>query len=282
MCDIVDYCTQLSYNIFSRRNADGYIDTEDYMINTGEQQGGVEARASIPVHVIACRVLQDILEPLLPDDLAESVTFQDYGLHRAPNRMTQALQDRIDAVDKASLIILGYGLCGNGVQGLRSRHHILLIPRADDCIALLLGSREAYRREFSAVPGTYYLSKGWLESGSHPLSEYEEYLETYGPDEAAWIMDQQYQHYERVALVAHSQADLERYAPAAREVAHFCERWDMRYEEILGSVGYVLRLMEAAVTLREADVKAEGQISRDFVVVPPGSEVRARAFLGGD
>jgi hypothetical protein len=93
-------------------------------------------------------------------------------------------------VKEPSLIVLGYGLCGNGARGVKSRRHTLLIPRTDDCIAILLGSRRAYRREFNAVPGTYYLSKGWLESGSHPLSEYEEYAERYGREEAKWILDQ--------------------------------------------------------------------------------------------
>ncbi len=252
------------------------------MRETVEHEKGAEARVRMPVHVIACQVLQDAVEPFLPDDLVEAVTYQEYGLHRVPDRMTRALQDHIDAVQKPGLIVLGYGLCGSGVQGLKSRQHILLIPRTDDCIALLLGSRRAYRREFSAVPGTYYLSKGWLESGSHPLSEYEEYAEKYGPDEAAWILDQQYQNYERVALVAHSQANLEAYAPAARKVASFCERWGMRYEEILGSEEYVRRLVEAAVMLRDEGLEARDRIGRDFVVVPPGNEVSMRAFVGGN
>jgi len=63
-------------------------------------------------------------------------------------------------------------LCGNGLNGIRAGQHILLIPRADDCIAILLGSYQVYKQEFQSAPGTYYLSKGWLESGSNPLSEY--------------------------------------------------------------------------------------------------------------
>lgn len=234
-----------------------------------------------PIHVIACRVLQDLLEPMLPDELAEDVTFQEYGLHRVPDKLTRTIQERIDAVEEPSLIVLGYGLCGNGAQGVRSREHTLLIPRTDDCIAILLGSRRAYRREFHAVPGTYYLSKGWLESGSHPLSEYREYAEKYGREEAEWILDQQYQHYERVALVAHSKPALEASAPAAREVARFCERWDMRYEEILGSDDYVRRLVEAAVALHHEGLAARDRIGRDFIVLPPGEELRTGAFVAG-
>ncbi|MGD2179321.1 MAG: DUF1638 domain-containing protein, partial [Anaerolineae bacterium] len=173
------------------------------------------------------------------------------------------------------------GLCGNGLDGIQAGGHTLLLPRVDDCIALLLGSRQAYLRQFSAVPGTYYLSEGWLESGSHPLSEYEEYAQKYGPEDALWILDQQYQHYERLALVAPSQAGLERNRPAAKEVARFCERWNLYYEEILGSDDYLRRLVETAIALRENGTETPGRTTSDFVIVPPGGEIRQRAFVGG-
>jgi hypothetical protein len=226
---------------------------------------------SLPVVVIACRVMQDMLARLLPEGLARQVTFMDYGLHRFPNQMTGALQEVIDQVEEPSLVVLGYGLCGNGLDGIQAGRHTLLVPRADDCIAILLGSREAYMKEFEAEPGTYYLSKGWLESGSNPLSEYQEYAEKYGPDDASWVMDVQYQNYRRLVLVAQRQQDLEEYRAQALEVAGFCRRWGMRYEEILGSDRYVRRLVEIAAALEKAD--------EEFLVVPPGGEIRQRHFI---
>jgi hypothetical protein len=248
--------------------------------------GGNE-RTSTRVVIIACQVLQDLLTQLLPPDLALDVVIMDYGLHRVPGKMTGTLQETIDAIEEPSLIVLGYGLCGNGLRGLRAGQHTLLVPRADDCIALLLGSYQAYMREFQAVPGTYYLSKGWLESGSHPLIEYQEYVPRYGAEEAMWLMDQQYQHYERLVLVAHSQADLEAYRQQAQEVARFCERWDMRYEEILGSDGYVRRLTELVQRALEEGVtvldQAGGDSSpgptTDFLVIPPGGEILQEQFM---
>ncbi len=225
----------------------------------------------MPVVVISCQVLQDMLERLLPDDLATQVTFMDYGLHRVPNKLTWTVQDAIDSIEAPSLVVLGYGLCGNGLNGIKAGKHTLLVPRADDCIAILLGSRQAYKREFEAVPGTYYLSKGWLESGSHPLKEYEEYVEKYGPDDAAWVMDQQYQHYEQLTLVVHNQADMEIYRPQAKEVAEYCGQWGMRYKEILGSDKYVRRLVQIAADLSKAD--------NDFVVIHPGGEIRQDQFI---
>jgi hypothetical protein len=225
----------------------------------------------LPTVVIACRVLEDLLTRLMPKDLAKQVTLTDYGLHRFPSQLNDTVQEAIESIEEPSLVVLGYGLCGDGLNGIKAGRHTLLIPRTDDCIALLLGSYQAYRREFEAEPGTYYLSKGWLESGSYPLKEYEEYVEKYGPDDAAWIMDMQYQHYERLLLVGHNQADLGKYRPLAQEIARYCERWGMRYEELFGSDAYVRRLAEVAAALDRAD--------EDFLVIPPGGEIRQDQFL---
>jgi hypothetical protein len=225
----------------------------------------------LPVIIIACRVLQDLFEALGFEDLSSEMKFMDYGLHRVPDKMTHALQAELDQIKQPSLVVLGYGLCGNGLDGLHAGPHTLLIPRTDDCIAILLGSYEAYRREFQSVPGTYYLSKGWLESGSHPLKEYEEIKAKYGEEEAKWMMDMQYQNYERLCLVAHNQEDLDKYRPEAQEVAQYCAQWSFRYEEILGSSAYIRQLLDAAINLSKAD--------GNLVVVPPGGSVTQRLFM---
>lgn len=227
---------------------------------------------SLPIVVIACKVFESLIQQHIPPDLAERIEFMDYGLHRVPAKLTWTIQDLVDSIDEPSLIVLGYGLCGTGLADVKAREHTLLIPRADDCIAILLGSYTAYMRAFAEEPGTYYLTKGWLESGSDPLKEYNEYVEKYGPDDAAWIMDQQYQNYKKLVLVAHSQEELEAYRPRARDVARFCEeRWGMVYEERQGSDGFVRRLLEIAADLGTKD--------DDFLVVPPGGEIKQHEFV---
>jgi hypothetical protein len=132
-------------------------------------------------------------------------------------------------------------------------------------------------REFSAVPGTYYLTKGWLESGSHPLKEYYEYLPKYGPEETLWLLDQQYRHYERIALVASTPEEMAAYREQALEVARFCERWGWRYEEIVGSDDYVRRLFETAIAVRDGGPAT--RVGSDFLVIPPGGEIRQEMFM---
>ena len=226
-----------------------------------------------PIVFIACQVFQHMFEQALPADLADRITFFDYGLHAVPNKLKFTVQDAIDSIETPSLIVLGYGLCGNGLNGIKAGRHTLLIPRADDCIAMFLGSYEAYQREFNGAPGTYWLTKGWLESGSTPLAEYEKYVETYGSEDAQWLMDQQYQHYRRLVLVAHEQDDLDKYRPQAQQVADFCQQWGMSYDEMLGSDAYVRRLVEIAADLSKSD--------EEFLVIPPGGELTQAQFMRG-
>lgn len=85
------------------------------------------------------------------------------------------------------------------------------------------------------------------------------------------VMDVQYNNYERLMFVAHSQEDLDHYRPQALEIAQFCERWGMRYEEFQGSEMYIRRLVEVVGALDSVD--------GDFVVVPPGDETKLSQFL---
>ncbi len=226
---------------------------------------------NLPVVIIACQVFQDLLSRFIPSGLNGNISFMDYGLHSTPNKLARALQESIDRIENPSLIVLGYGLCGNGLNGIKAGKHTLLVPRADDCIAIFLGSYAAYRKEFDSVPGTYYLSKGWLESGSNPLSEYQKYEKRLGAEKAMWVMDQQYQHYKRLVFVAHSQEDLEAYRPQAQEVARFCQRWGMRYEEISGSDLFIRQLVEMTYSPETAN--------ENFVLIQPGGELRQADFI---
>jgi hypothetical protein len=224
-----------------------------------------------PIVVIACQVFQDLFKRYAPPGMINKYIYLDYGLHSHPRKLTLAVQEALDGLSEPSLVILGYGLCGNGLSGIRAGIHTLLIPRADDCIAIFLGSYERYQREFKSESGTYYLTKGWLESGSNPLQEYQEYVQKYGLVKANWLIDSLYHNYRRVALVADSQADLDAYRSQALEVAKFCERWGMRYQEILGSSAYFERLIQIALLAEQAD--------ENFILVSPGEDLRQDQFL---
>lgn len=226
---------------------------------------------SKPVAIISCAVFQHLLQQMLPEALSSGATFLDYGLHAVPKNLTATVQKTIDSVGEPSLIVLGYGLCGNGLNGIEAREHTLLVPRADDCISILMGSYDTFLQEFNGNPGTYYLTKGWLESGSDPLKESQDMIEKYGPETAEWLMDEQYQHYKRLVFIAHTQEDLEEYRPRALEIAKYCERWGMQYSEMLGSDAYVAGLVNAITTLEESN--------DDFLLIPPGGTIKQSQYI---
>jgi hypothetical protein len=216
-------------------------------------------------------VMRDLVEPHLEDPDVETI-YMDFGLHETPKLMAPALQEKLDAIEEPSLVLLGYGLCGTGIVGLQAGRHTLVIPRTHDCIAILLGSHREYMRAIGENPGTYYLTKGWLESGSDPLQEYESYVERYGVKTADMVMDTMYRNYTQVCLVSHSEEDLAANRERAQKVAAFCnERWGMEYTERVGSDALIAKLMDAP---QQLDLLGD-----EFVVVDPGGQVDMNPFM---
>ncbi|HEY5658031.1 MAG TPA: DUF1638 domain-containing protein [Myxococcota bacterium] len=223
------------------------------------------------VVVLACAVMQDLVRPHLDDPSVETI-YMDYGLHEDPKKMGPALQAQLDAIDEPSLVLLGYGLCGTGIVGIQAGRHTLVIPRTHDCIAILLGSHQEYVKAIGENPGTYYLTKGWLESGNDPLREYQSYVTQFGEKSANLVIDAMYRHYDRLCLVAHSEEDLAAQRERALEVAAFCkERWGMEYVERIGNDELIAKLMSAPDHL--------DLLGDEFVVVPPGGQITFEQFV---
>jgi hypothetical protein len=223
------------------------------------------------VVVLACAVMEDLVRPHLDDPSTETI-YMEIGLHEEPKKMRPALQEKLDAIEEPSLVLLGYGLCGTGIVDLEAGHHTLVIPRTHDCIAILLGSHQEYMKATQENAGTYYLSKGWLEGEFDPLREYESYVDKYGKKSADLVIDTMYQHYSKLCLVAHSEEDLASQRERALVVAAFCkERWGMEYTERVGSDALIAKLMAAP---RHMDLLGD-----EFVVVPPGGKVTMDEFV---
>ena len=90
--------------------------------------------------------------------------FFEMGLHDRPDQLRATLQENLDAVDARAdiaAVVLAYGLCGRGTVGLHPLRHKLVIPRAHDCIAVFMGSKEAYAEHQHRCPACYYYTPGW-------------------------------------------------------------------------------------------------------------------------
>jgi len=212
--------------------------------------------------VIACATVIEEMLPLLPPDVGHKVL--DFGLHRDPARLRCALQEAIDEVqDRTDTLILGYGLCSQGVIGLQARSCVLVIPKVDDCISIFLGSRSAHRKQSRQEPGTYYLTKGWIEAGDGPFDEFDRIAQKYGRAKAEKVISLMLANYKRLALINTGQYEMDRYRDYARRTS---ERFGLRFEEIEGSDELVKKMID-------------GPWDEDFVVVEPGGTVRFDHFF---
>lgn len=211
--------------------------------------------------MIACATVIEEMLPMLPADVPHEVL--DFGLHLNPDHLKKTLQEKIDeASPKADVLLLGYGLCSMAVVGLKASTATLVIPRTDDCIAIFLGSCNAYKDQSKKEPGTYYLTKGWIEAGDTPFEEHKLLIERYGEAKAERMTRLLLRNYRRLAFIDTGQYEIARYKSYARETA---EKFGLRYEEIEGSPALVKKMLF-------------GPWDDEFVVVSPGETVTYRAF----
>ena len=213
--------------------------------------------------VIACATVIEEMQPFLPAEVESEVL--DFGLHLRPENLKRVLQERIDETSaSADVLLLGYGLCSMAVVGLTARSAHLVIPRVDDCIAIFMGSCAAYQAQAKKEPGTYYLTKGWIEAGDTPFQEHTILEEKYGA-ERAWRMTRlMLKNYTRLAYINTGNYDIDRYRAYARQTA---EKFSLRYEELDGTPELVKKMVF-------------GPWDDEFVVVEPGQTVKYTDFAG--
>ena len=226
--------------------------------------------------LISCEVLyREMCAAVAHSPHQVDLEFLPKGLHDLGGESMRArLQEAADRVDatRYDAVLLGYALCGNGVAGLVSRTLPLVIPRAHDCIALLMGGRDRYRNYFENHPGVFFRSTGWLERGQDldqaTLYTLEALIARYGEDNGRYLFEQfnGYQrNYRQLAYIATGLEPDGSFEQQAREEA---ARRGWQFETIRGD----LRLFERLV--------AGDWDEDDFLMVPPGWRVKA-TYDGG-
>jgi len=234
--------------------------------------------------VIACEIaLREICHLAARSRSVLDLEFLPQGLHDTPALGRDEIQRRIDAVPsgKYEAVLIGYGLCSSILKDLRAGPTPLVIPRAHDCITFFLGSKERYQRYFSARPGTYYFTAGWLEvrarrgpaaTAGHGLfmpaqtpgareEEYARWVAKYGEEQAQYlreVMAGWTAHYTHGTLI---EFDFTKHLGCSEEVRRICAEKGWQYEELAGDAGLLQRWLDGLWG------------PADFLVVPPGGKV---------
>jgi hypothetical protein len=213
--------------------------------------------------LLACATVIEEMYPFIPPELTYEVL--DFGLHLRPGGLRETLQEAIDtacASGNFDTIVLGYGLCSMALIGLKANNCTVITPRVDDCIAIFLGSKKAYTEQNKKEPGTYYLTKGWIEVADTPFNEYENLIPKYGEERAKRIMHTMLKHYKRIVYIDTGHADNRPYIEYARKTA---EQFNLQYEEMPGSNTLIQKMLF-------------GPWDEEILVVSPGHTITYMDF----
>ncbi|MEN8212011.1 MAG: DUF1638 domain-containing protein, partial [Thermodesulfobacteriota bacterium] len=214
------------------------------------------------LYVIACAVLAiDMKHSAKRLGLDIEYKFLEAGLHNNPKLLKEKLQAAIDEISTSGLcrrIIIGYGICGKGTIGIQSRSIPLTIPKVHDCISMFLGGDQAYKNEFKKYPGTYYLSAGWCEEKTEPMSqrkqwtyfgdkklEFSDLVDKHGKKAAQQTFDflnSWQKNYQRAAFIETNAKKSFKYEKFAREMA---AEYSWKYDKIKGSQSLIKKMITA-------------------------------------
>jgi len=227
-------------------------------------EGGTPRRV-----IIACRVMETELQSVGRHQPGVTIRYLDQGLHRTPEKMAPLVQGEADrASTGADRIVLGYGLCSNGIVGVKAGAQGLLVPRCHDCIGFFFGSLQAYGRAFEQRPGTYYLTNEWIREKKDPLGIVEDdYAPRIGMETAVWVMEEELKHYTHIALINTGAGDLDFLRRRTTENASFFKK---EYLEVRGGLEFFSKIVEGPYK------------EEDFLFIRPGESIRQEMFWDED
>lgn len=220
-------------------------------------------------HIIACATVAEELKHMgVPDT---HMTVLEFGLHENPLKLHVTLQQEIDKITQPGIknIILGYGLCSNAVVGLSSKTCRLVVPKVDDCISIFLGSNEDRRKKLSESPGTFYLTKGWIEApekNSELESMREVYAKRYGKEKAERMLEAYrlatLKSYANYTLINTGNYKIDEFRSRAKEMA---EKAGLQYRETKGSNRLLVKMIK-------------GEWDSEFEIAEPGEGIKDWKF----
>jgi hypothetical protein len=215
--------------------------------------------------VVACDVVKGELERVIGGRGDVELKFMDYALHATPKEMPGKLNDAVEEMRGrgCSRVALAYGLCSNGTAGVKAGCP-LVMPRCHDCISMLLGSPARYMEVFTKLPGTYFLSDGWLRNGADPIATVETRYAPKMGEKRAWKgMAMEIANYKYCCLINNGVGDVK--LLRERAMAN-CKAFNKEYIELDADLSYFEALLDGP------------HDPSGFLVMQPGEAIQDHQF----
>ncbi|MFO7610958.1 MAG: DUF1638 domain-containing protein [Clostridia bacterium] len=224
--------------------------------------------------LICCDVLE--MEASLcikKSDAVIDVEYTEKAAHEKPHDLRDRIQAAIDRATGYDAVLLGFGLCGNSLDGLKAGDSPVVAPRAHDCCTIFLGSRQRFNQLFSGRESMSWGCTGYCRKDGDYLRKsdtgkqmgldrtYDEFVDEYGEENARFIWE-----------TIHPQND-------ADEVLfiNIPETYDpavyMDFEREMGMAGKKINIEKGSMELIMK--MTDGKWDDDFIVIPPGNGIAA-------
>ena len=215
--------------------------------------------------LIACSMIEDEINAAF-DHLGIQeieIWWQERGHHNDPDKLREVIQSEIRRAEDADadLILLGYGLCGNGAVGWHADKAVLAMPRFDDCVNMMLCTGKRDRRNYLKA-GHMYLTGGWSKDEGTLLDMFESYLAKYGKRKADKLMKMMLDSYTSVTVIDTGCYEME---PVISYADKCAERFCLERKIVPGGN----EVMQKLIT---------GCWDEDFIVKEPGASVIEEEF----
>jgi hypothetical protein len=206
--------------------------------------------------LVTCKSLAHVLETLVGPDV--EVRVLEIALHVKPERLRARLMEEITGIEEEGAhILLGYGLCGRALEGVVSARSTLVLPRVDDCVGALLGSRGRHKELMKQNAGCYFLEHRWLATELNIFEEILKGLDRIPPEKRDRIAKMTLKHYNAVALLDSGDLLPETEALCLTYARQYC----LDLTKIKTESGLLTRLIKGPWSEEE------------FLVLPPGTPV---------
>ncbi|MCR4435237.1 MAG: DUF1638 domain-containing protein [Clostridiales bacterium] len=218
--------------------------------------------------IISCRTIKAEVDKVIEETGCNyPVLYVESGLHNEPEKLKSVLGELLFRTSNVEQVLLVMGYCGNSVMGLKPENFRLIIPRADDCITMLLGSSKR-RKEVQNEAATYFFSRGWLDYWEDMektmFDEIRRTEEKYGKERANRFMRLAFKHYKRMGVIDTGDFDLEKMMVKARQHA---EMMGLNCEVIPGTLNFLRKFLT-------------GPWDDDFIIINPGETIVPEHLYG--
>jgi len=228
----------------------------------------------LKLKLISCEVLErEALHCAGTAGVHIEIEYTEKAAHEKPEMLQKRIQDIIDRSKDYDAILLGYGLCGNALNGLRAEGCRLVVPKAHDCCTLFLGSKKRFNELFEGRESMSWGSTGYCEKDGGYLRNseigsiigydrtYEQYVEEYGKENAKYI-------WETIHPERESDDVLFIKIPETYDHSVYNE-----FEKEMTESGKIITVEEGNMSIISKLVN--GDWDDDFLIVEPGNEISA-------